>query len=82
VKLKEVLLQASPQIAVQFPFTLSLEQAIQLLDYTPEEWERHAKDVRANHPCNSVEIDAFLGLPLATIIASFKAELLFLLSPS
>jgi hypothetical protein len=79
--LRQQLAIASPAVACHFPFALTDDQAIRLLNFSDEEWLQHAKKVRANHPRNSTELDIFLGLPIETIVATFQAEVVGMLSP-
>src|SRR5580765_4521537 len=56
---------------ILFPFELTLEQAQNLNNLTPEQWIKHCQNVRTNYPWTELEIDRFLSLLIEDIVRVF-----------
>jgi len=65
---------------ILFPFELTLEQARDLNNLTPEQWLKHCQTVRSNHPRTEPAIDRFLSLPIEDIVRVFREAVTHLVS--
>src|SRR5438128_8479736 len=65
---------------ILFPFELTLEQARDLNNLTPEPWLTHCQTVRSNHPRTEPAIDRFLSLPIEDIVRVFSEAVTHLVS--
>src|SRR5437016_14528868 len=67
---------------ILFPFELTLEQAQNLNNLTPEQWIKHCQNVRSNHPWTEPAIDHFLSLPMEDIVRTFHGAVEHLVASS